>query len=1459
MGRSIAVGRFRIIRLRYKRLPCGSPTDELGRKTSHEVGAVSLITLAIILPIVLGAFFTALDLYLYFRAANVVQRAAAEAAQAIASAQPGDKNAYLSNTLAAGTGTSVGNSPVLTYWERYSGPANFANLVEQPFSVCRYASGCGATVNGNDVANKNPGVQYLPMTSVYTCLEPLNESDHTISSCGGTIMPDMAGFLTYLQPARLDFDGDGVEDITFFYPNAGDDWHVILSSSGAQFRSNFRVDLGEAPAAGQRPALPCPGDFDGDGKTDFCVMSEDNDTVAPLNMGFSDPPASVNIYAHLRLSSYQYKKITYGPMTVPVNAMKIPMVGKWTTPVGTGLAAKDKFAVMLLETTAANKSYYLGTYIWEDFAGDAICEVNSLGVIANCGDPTFSTTNSAFINYSNQPSPGNFWRPCHSDVDGNGSSDICFLEWPGGNPTAHVAGNGTLGGMDLSSPNQAGPTTSGGPFWSLHYPRHANAPGLYSVIRNSHQVVLFTEGADGYVTGADTEYYNLIEGGYYALLVCAGSIDQTFATPSPQTNLTYTCGNANIPPDGTAQNQNHLNNPTAVAGLGDSGDKLFLANYGTKTVQYFQPGADNYVDGDDETLQVYVGYAGNLGTITPAFGNVCPPRSGTCSIGAPCSTSSAGANTNVTCPLDCFSSLVPMHPNCTTVQPISLEVTRDGDGVTAGNQPALFIGDDRCIVWMVSSGADATFDTADDRMEILAGSYTADSTTYTCVNSTPADGSNADATAIGAPISLSSKLNSSGVLTSLYIGISNSSNLGSPSTGAESSGAVLILNTVSNIFQPLLANRDETISRVAGADTFPATTTRPVNYTAATSAILRNPTQIVASSAQNIGSGGVAPTDKDPDLGIFISTWTNNQAASTTPYENGVLQYYLTSVGTTLGARLRWFNNYHSNSWGMVAPGAADYYTNFSWANRAALATIPIQGSGGVALSHDQRYLYVSETSRGRIMVVALDQDADDLFDYLPTTCSGGNCATFDLNPDGDANNNIAEGAGNVNRDPLAYEPNGVAPTISAEVLADARIFVKGTNSLTATSSTVYTAANVSKHILEMRLDRFAGEIAGGTVPETEVELFNFLGANTVVAMTPRRTLHADPVYASGPSMNNEAGQNASYKRLSPIIMASRTPTSATIKDESGQTLCGANWNLNEDSAAGFNLTANGSVTTGTDPCTGSASFAVGDARTRGVKRIIPSHWSNQWHPFGTPREMNFIDRDGVNGRDNPAVYVPGGNNSTAPWLMLHIGNIDSTKTGVNCPGYWVQGHLTPFNLSLTNAFSLSGMGAYDTQFTCGTQTSQFFSPATVTTVPRISTMVDYHTEIRNLTGSTTSNYTAMTGTRFSTTGGPTETAYRILEEALRVTARNSTAAPYRANVTMCLKSIPGVHAATDMVQAVQVKVEYVFPILPVLNKYFPGASVVITRKEWRQPYNFGRCQGASSDALCLTTLSACS
>jgi len=77
----------------------------------------------------------------------------------------------------------------------------------------------------------------------------------------GLIQAD-AALAAALEPTPVDFDGDGISDITVYRDGL---WFILRSSDGGQ----TTVGWGGLPQD-----IPVPGDYDGDGKVDIAVYRD---------------------------------------------------------------------------------------------------------------------------------------------------------------------------------------------------------------------------------------------------------------------------------------------------------------------------------------------------------------------------------------------------------------------------------------------------------------------------------------------------------------------------------------------------------------------------------------------------------------------------------------------------------------------------------------------------------------------------------------------------------------------------------------------------------------------------------------------------------------------------------------------------------------------------------------------------------------------------------------------------------------------------------------------------------------------------------------------------------------------------------------------------------------------------------------------------------------------------------
>lgn len=637
---------------------------------------------------------SSLELFLYFRAVSVVRRAALEASHALASATPGGDNysanslpevkqKYLLSTPSGGTGKDDVFTAFTSHGELYEpSSGNLSNSIKLPFSL--------STTNNPDTIVKTPedtwelrtGVQYLPFVTVPTCLEPHNESSHNGANCNwiGSKKESSRRFLTYQLPTVIDFDGDGGEDLAFFYANpSGDDWWIIPSSSGTFFRSSLRYDqISRDDMSPHQPWIPCPADYDGDKKTDLCVSTIDNSGIL-LRMRFSSRH-------YLQESDFRLSGISAQSI--------LPVAGRWDAQ-----ANRDQFAAVLLETELP--ALHLATLIWPPLVENASEHLSTTYGVVNIP--------KVLLDHTNKPNSGRNWRPAFGDHDGDGVLDIGWLTWAGGHDTFTLPLKTSSSSPKPSASSKAGTAIGGVSPWALFYPNDLDdSAGLYIVERDKHRISLFTSGSDKVVNSfwgeeSDKEHLVTIAGSSSKNMelelpspnpLSKGLNDKS---PVPVTTKDQGCrtcypGGA-FAGDGGSATRAKLNSPTAVFTRGKG--PLYVADYGNYRLRKIEPGLDEIVNGGfDEPISTIVG--------------------GRVPAGVRCPSVPAGAVSKAWDEFDTSERGSGIHPNCVSVRALSLAMDTENNN--------LIIGDESGWILKVSPGRDGEFNSStDERMTAIAG------------------------------------------------------------------------------------------------------------------------------------------------------------------------------------------------------------------------------------------------------------------------------------------------------------------------------------------------------------------------------------------------------------------------------------------------------------------------------------------------------------------------------------------------------------------------------------------------------------------------------------------------------------------------------------------------------------------------------------------------------------------
>lgn len=1361
---------------------------QIGARAERGLSAVSL---AIILPIFFMLTMGAMELFLYFRAVSVVQRAAAEAGEVAVAARPGPTNKYTPNSFQAVTAVETAttksggdtegdiSASFDSHGELYVSKGSSLEGTRLPFELSRTNNAESRTAT---LSTWNPGVMYLPFVSAPACLEPYNESPHGPSTCGE--FPDYPlgtnryfRYLTYQLPGRIDFDGDGHEDIAFYYPNSeDDDWWVLPSSGGGTFRTALRIrNLEESSLVSGVHWLPCPADYDGDEATDFCTAAISSNTVH-VNIRFS--------------TQHFYAVHTYALNGVEAGGI-LPVSGRWTAPQlepNTDDVNGDSFAVVLLD--GADSARELATYIWPQFTKTGKTgPVTDMYALAN--------TPTKFEGAQYKPSPGRAWRPAFGDHDGNGTLDIGWATWPGGYNATHIAGTDSPG---ITNATRRAATASLSP-WALA----VSGVGLYVVETANHRVSLITPGADGLVNGGSDENYVRVAGADLSTTAdyTLPDIDPTAkglfspgtvpTSAAPNVDACKTCfpGGSFHSDASTKATESGLNHPRDVYASSD--DAIYIADFGNfrvRKVEHGMTSVEGIVNGTpDEVMSTVVGGEALFSCLAmhgygPLPGEAALPWADW--LKAVATAQSDG-----------------IHPRCVAIRPLSVAIDDSANR-------RMLIGDEQGVVFIVDPGSDGEFNAdAEERMRVLVGKHGVWS------HEKPSGSFGLTSGVLALPVGLAF-LGSNRDLGILLSSASLPAAKAGVSDGPALTGGLV---TVQRGKDGVLGTADDTLPSdpVVGAW---STTGQRVAYSNpwGRAAELFNPTAI-ASYDGTYGGKYVE--------GGFITGWLAHSQDAI--YENSVRHYYRRADDAV--GFVEWLNNLHSHSWGRRPPTAPDArwsFADFTPSKAAPLATLPVQPGAGVALSPNQEYLYISQTGIGNIIAVRMDKDGDGKQDFPNAT----NVAAYDTDADGDGVSNASDSH------PLQFQSSDGTDTVVRPLETFPDFVMSATGTLTKMR---LSAKSVDR--LEWMVDRFTKvdtvpQANSTLLPGDEEPIFMSLNDDTIVAPNKRAILHGEPVWMGGISRPDEA-------TLTPVVLGSRSPNVYNLKSVSGYDQC-TDFDLYESSATTTLLpTGEPQSHCGRDVNVPVYTGGI----TAALRRAHLAHWLNQWHAFAdqvnTSSDLVFVDWDGDGSRD-PAVFLTEAVGSDALPLMVYIGNFTADLAQGNpCPGEYAQADLKALSAALETVFASSGV-AFDAAATPQVDCAQgkFF---TWNDVPYAAVLADFRAEWKTTNSTETVNLAAVTGDRLSlgaegdgdissAIGPVAETAYQILERTLDVRRRENATDVNSAKVAIT-RSPESPSGETE----VTVEVTYVMPVFKVLAPILGRKTIAIKGYTTRRAYNFGR------------------
>ena len=215
----------------------------------------------------------------------------------------------------------------------------------------------------------------------------------------GSLLVEQAWGMSGDKPVPGDYDGDGKTDFSVFRPSTGE-WFVLRSSDGA---------WDPIVTWGDEDDYRVPADFDGDGKTDRAVFRPADGTwYVVLSANFS--------------SAYYY----YGaPDDVPAPA---DYDGDGRADLGLWRESNRTFYSMTTSYTGANAVSFStigpGSYEWLTVSADYDGDGRADHALYDKAGSRWYIRNSADGSYSSPPWGNGGDEPVQNDYDGDGKCDI---------------------------------------------------------------------------------------------------------------------------------------------------------------------------------------------------------------------------------------------------------------------------------------------------------------------------------------------------------------------------------------------------------------------------------------------------------------------------------------------------------------------------------------------------------------------------------------------------------------------------------------------------------------------------------------------------------------------------------------------------------------------------------------------------------------------------------------------------------------------------------------------------------------------------------------------------------------------------------------------------------------------------------------------------------------------------
>lgn len=483
-------------------------------KLGRERG-MTMLTFAILAPIFFALTFLAISLFYHFRIVSVVNHAAevgaamatsTEISQGLSNKSGGDWQQYLhiknSNTsssvtsnyfiwdkclgksgeeattcmkgsgglwdLLQGTVPSTSTSPyspnsittpILKIWNGYLPSDSEGNLPLNLTEQLPWKLYDSALTSNNYEYNK---VQYLPRVCIKAgCVESFNESETSLGiTLAGSGVCTRPQSLCWSIDERLDFDGDGKEDIVLFRPTGkldlqdsggGDfseiDWIVYHSGAGytGPVTGHGYFNLGtEGPSSSgggvgsgtfanisRADDIPIPADYDRDGLADYAVFQPSS---GKIKIAFSSREYSI-IWDYFLGSEFTDATGYAGFVAIP-GSYGNPLL----TPSSPVRYEDRRIGVAIFRTAAVNISPTDRYEVRVIIPPDVATVLAGLPATSSVDHGTPYTIPVTVPDPIIKPRPGMSAVPAFADYDKDGETEIGWVSWSAGNPTRHIGG-----------------------------------------------------------------------------------------------------------------------------------------------------------------------------------------------------------------------------------------------------------------------------------------------------------------------------------------------------------------------------------------------------------------------------------------------------------------------------------------------------------------------------------------------------------------------------------------------------------------------------------------------------------------------------------------------------------------------------------------------------------------------------------------------------------------------------------------------------------------------------------------------------------------------------------------------------------------------------------------------------------------------------------------------------------